>query len=178
MSNNITIGQIGEELACAYLLKNKYKIIDRNARYSWGEIDIVAQKKDGTLVFVEVKALKMFHSAVKQPEIGAVPLEINHLNTADKISIGEQQSSSGSGLVPEDNLSWSKLNKVKRTASLYANSHSDLIDENRGWQIDLIAIEIHPRTQSLGEGVNHQNPENISAKELLKFCQIRHYENI
>jgi Holliday junction resolvase-like predicted endonuclease len=175
MSNNITIGQIGEELACAYLLKNKYKIIDRNARYSWGEIDIVAQKKDGTLVFVEVKALKMFHSAVKQSEIGSIPLEVSHLNIVEKAPLAEQSSS---GLTPEDNLSWSKLNKVKRTASLYANSHLDLIDENRGWQIDLIAIEIHPRTQSLGEGVNHQNPENISAKELLKFCQIRHYENI
>jgi hypothetical protein len=124
----------------------------------------VAQKKDGTLVFVEVKALKMFHSAVKQSEIGSIPLEVSHLNTVEKALLAEQSSS---GLTPEDNLSWSKLNKVKRTASLYANSHSDLIDENRGWQIDLIAIEI-----------NHQNPENISIKELLKFCQIRHYENI
>lgn len=47
-------GNYGEELACRFLKKNGYKILERNYRIRGGEIDIVAKDKD-TLVFVEVK---------------------------------------------------------------------------------------------------------------------------
>jgi len=140
MPNNIKIGQIGEDLACKYLLNNKYKIIDRNYRETWGEIDIICKDRNGVLVFVEVKALKMFHTPVKH---------------------------SDGCFTPEENLHSSKLKKVKRTAYLYANFHPDLINENWGWRIDLVAIEI-----------GHPNPKTIPIIELLKSCQIRHYENI
>ncbi|MBR4949872.1 MAG: YraN family protein [Clostridia bacterium] len=48
------IGDMGEELACKYLKKKKYKIIDRNFQTRYGEIDIIALKKD-VICFVEVK---------------------------------------------------------------------------------------------------------------------------
>ncbi len=140
MSNNITIGQIGEDIAVQYLLNNKYKVIERNARYPWGEIDIIAKNKEGVLIFVEVKTLKMSHTSVKHSQ---------------------------NCFTPEENLHTTKLNKVRRTAYLYANSRPNLIDDNMGWRIDLIAIEI-----------NYQNPESVSPKELIKHCEIRHYENI
>lgn len=48
--------QIAEEKAVEYLEKiKKYKIIERNLKTPYGEIDIVAQCKD-TYVFVEVKS--------------------------------------------------------------------------------------------------------------------------
>ncbi len=150
MANHIKIGQIGENLACQYLLNKKYKIIDRNCRYKWGEIDIVCKAKDGTLVFVEVKTLKLFHGSVKQSEECFTP----HLN----LSVG---------FTPEENLSSAKLEKVKRTAYLYANANPKLIKENRGWRIDLVAIEI-----------SCPEPEKLNLKDLLKQSQIRHYENI
>lgn len=53
MSNQQT-GSHGENLACEYLKRQGYKILERNFRIRGGEIDIVA--KDGDyLVFVEVK---------------------------------------------------------------------------------------------------------------------------
>ncbi|MBI4097682.1 MAG: YraN family protein [Candidatus Levybacteria bacterium] len=52
ISNPIAIK--GEELAADYLKKKGYKIIDRNFRKGYGEIDIIATY-DNTLVFVEVK---------------------------------------------------------------------------------------------------------------------------
>ncbi|MBI2019025.1 YraN family protein [Candidatus Daviesbacteria bacterium] len=54
MSNKQT-GDQGEDLACEYLQKQGYKILERNYRIRGGEIDIVARDGD-TLVFVEVKA--------------------------------------------------------------------------------------------------------------------------
>jgi len=48
-------GKRGEELAAAYLVKAGYRIIERNYRCLFGEIDIVAQEGE-ILVFVEVKS--------------------------------------------------------------------------------------------------------------------------
>jgi len=48
------IGKLGEDVAVKYLENHGYKILERNYRKPWGEIDIVAQQSD-ELVFVEVK---------------------------------------------------------------------------------------------------------------------------
>jgi putative endonuclease len=48
------IGKLGEDKACEYLREHGYKIIERNFRKGYGEIDIVAIYKQ-TLVFIEVK---------------------------------------------------------------------------------------------------------------------------
>ena len=48
------IAKIGEYLACKYLQKKGYRIIERNFRKGYGELDIVAIEKE-SLVFVEVK---------------------------------------------------------------------------------------------------------------------------
>ena len=48
------IGDLGETAACEYLMGHGYTIIRRNFRLKCGEIDIIA-KKDGCMVFVEVK---------------------------------------------------------------------------------------------------------------------------
>ena len=47
-------GNLGENAACKYLKKHKYKILERNYRKTYGEIDIIAQKND-MIFFVEVK---------------------------------------------------------------------------------------------------------------------------
>lgn len=49
------LGDLGEKLACGYLQKQKYIILDKNFHCKFGEIDIIAKDKK-TLVFVEVKA--------------------------------------------------------------------------------------------------------------------------
>lgn len=50
----INLAQKGEDLAEDFLKRNKYKIISRNYRNRYGEIDIIARQKD-TLCFIEVK---------------------------------------------------------------------------------------------------------------------------
>lgn len=48
-------GKAAEDFASELLRKNGYKILQRNFRSRFGELDIIAQDKD-TLVFIEVKA--------------------------------------------------------------------------------------------------------------------------
>lgn len=58
--------------------------------------------------------------------------------------------------LPEDNLSFKKLKKMIRAASIFMAKHQNLIKGERGWRIDLIAIVI----------------------ENGKLIDLRHYENI
>lgn len=55
--NSRSIGNYGEDIACAYLKKEGYEILERNFITKAGEIDIVAVA-EGYLIFVEVKLRK------------------------------------------------------------------------------------------------------------------------
>lgn len=48
------IGKLGENLATRYLSSVGYKILKRNFRDKYGEVDIIAEC-DNELVFIEVK---------------------------------------------------------------------------------------------------------------------------
>lgn len=50
-----TFGLEAEEAGCRWLIEQGYRILDRNWRRPWGELDIVAEH-DNVVVFVEVKA--------------------------------------------------------------------------------------------------------------------------
>ena len=49
-------GPVGEQDAQKFLRKKGYKFIDRNFATRWGELDLVMESGDGTVVFVEVKS--------------------------------------------------------------------------------------------------------------------------
>ena len=56
--NNRDFGNRGEDLACEYLKKNGYEILERNKHFSkLCEIDIIAKIKN-KVIFVEVKTRK------------------------------------------------------------------------------------------------------------------------
>jgi len=128
MTQKSETGKLGEDLACEYLLNKSFTIIERNYRKPWGELDIIAKDPKGVLVFVEVKTMRKY-------------------NTANNPAIAE--------LNPEENLTSVKLKKLKRTAVLYANHKPDLINDEKGFRIDLVAITI--------EGGD---------------CSVKHFENI
>ncbi|MGC9598884.1 MAG: YraN family protein [Minisyncoccia bacterium] len=130
MKNKSEVGKSGEEIACGYLVQNQWEILERNYRRKADEIDIIAMSPDGTLVFCEVKSFAT----------GEVYGEFNQF-----------------ALTPEDNLTAAKFRKISRTCEFFARQHPELIDEEKGWRIDLIAIDI----SSNG-----------------KVSDVRHYENI
>ena len=54
MSEHYELGKKGEQLAVDYLIKEGYKIEERNWRFQKAEIDIIASKQE-TVISVEVK---------------------------------------------------------------------------------------------------------------------------
>lgn len=57
-------GDAGEDYCAKYLKRHGYKILERNYRKPYGEIDIIALKSD-LLCFVEVKT--RHHASLTQP---------------------------------------------------------------------------------------------------------------
>lgn len=54
MAEHNDLGTKGEQLAIDFLIKNKYKILEKNYRYLKAEVDIIAQKEE-ILAAIEVK---------------------------------------------------------------------------------------------------------------------------
>ena len=81
MKHNQRIGKWGEDLAAEHLVQRGYRIIARNARTPYGEIDIITQQGNIT-IFVEVKTRTS--NKMGLPEESITPRKREHmLATAD-----------------------------------------------------------------------------------------------
>lgn len=92
-----TTGNLGESIACVFLQKKGLRVLERNFRKPWGEIDIIAEK-NGIIRFVEVKSISV-------PEEGDFSREMEYR--------------------PEELVTREKLSKIARTASLYMDQFPD-----------------------------------------------------
>src|SRR5688572_13744971 len=84
-------GNLGEDIACKFLIKHTFKIIKRNYLRKCGEIDIVASR-NGITHFVEVKTISVDN--------------VSH-ETSDYRA--------------EDNLHFRKLQRMRRVIQVYLN---------------------------------------------------------
>jgi len=83
------VGEIGESIACRFLVERDLKIVQRNYWKKWGEVDIIAREKN-TIHFIEVKT-------------------ISHLLEKNEID----------NYRPEDNIHPWKLKRLSRTIQTY-----------------------------------------------------------
>lgn len=112
------LGKLGEDLACDYLRKQGYKILDRNYTKFWddktkGEIDVVV-KKDGIISFVEVKSVGF------------------HLEFAE-------------GFFPEDKVNYKKQRKLIKLAQSWLMENRTPLDSL--WQIDVVGVLLNRETK-------------------------------
>jgi putative endonuclease len=107
------IGQIGEKLACMFLVKHGFHILETNYTKKCGEIDIVA-KKGKVWHFIEVKS------------VSRVTLDDVSLETA--------------GFRPEENMHPKKIQRFIRTVEYYRMTKNL---DNEDFQIDLALVYIN-----------------------------------
>lgn len=150
MNNKSKIGQLGEDIASEYLKTKGYKIIERNFRRPWGELDIIAKDKEGVLVFIEVKTMRQYGN-------------------------GSANSPQDTAILPEENLTSAKLRKLQRTAGLYVGYNSNLVDDNLGWRIDLVAISL---SLDFFQKILRENVSLNKLTNIEKYCEIKYFENI
>jgi putative endonuclease len=82
-------GAMGERIACDFLSKNGYLILEKNYRCHEGEIDIIT-KHAGTLVFVEVRTKKS--SLFGSPEESITPAKQEKLKVLAQLYIQEHDN--------------------------------------------------------------------------------------
>ena len=112
MARHNKIGSLGEKIAAEFLEGKGFKIVSRNYRKTYGELDLVAFKAN-KCHFVEVKSVSW-----------------------------ETPRSSGNGVShetknPLENIHPQKVQRLKRVIQVYLVSH-----EIRDWQFDIIAVLI------------------------------------
>ncbi|MBI2466150.1 MAG: YraN family protein [Candidatus Sungbacteria bacterium] len=128
---HLKIGKMGENIACKYLKNKGYKIIERNFKRKWGEIDIICSKKE--------------------PITGLLCSTWNNNNTVENIKnvlrgtnnlklvfVEVKTLKNNNLLEPEDNLTSEKQRKLIRTCQLYISEKN--IDPDIEWRIDAILI--------------------------------------
>ena len=127
------IGKFGEDIACLFLKKHGYKIMERNYLKKWGELDIIA-KKAKKLCFVEVKTVSCEMLDDNNNEIGKMNKSTNRSVThvTDVVA--------GTGYRPEDNMHPSKIKKFTRVIQTYLQEKG--IDQTVEWSAALIAIRV------------------------------------
>lgn len=159
MTQKADLGKSGEDSACRYLVDKGYKIIERNFRKPWGELDIIAKSPEKILVFVEVKTVQ--HDS---------PQAIRQFGNEFGNGFGDA-GLPDSGIEPEMQMTAAKIKKIKRAATLYAGHYPELIDDNKGWRIDLLALTLQDTS---GSTLSKSNGLTTNEKD----CVIKHYENI
>ncbi len=112
------LGDIGENIACEFLRRRGFEIIERNYLRKWGEIDIVARKAD-VIRFVEVKS-------------------VSHATLPPNVS-----DETDSKYRPEDNMHPWKLQRLARTIQTYM-LHKKL---DCDFQLDLVTVQMDMRTR-------------------------------
>ena len=110
LTKNLRIGQVGEDVACRFLVKQGFSLVERNYQKKWGEIDVIA-RKGKVLHFVEVKTVS--RENVKELK-----------NDIDSFE-------------PEENVHPKKLKRMSRIIQTYLIEKN--IEEGK-WQFDVLAV--------------------------------------
>lgn len=118
------LGKWGESLAADYLIAKGYSILERNARTSYGEIDlVVCQESD--LSNQEGKRLRQNEAGRSSSASITVFVEV------------KTRSTPAYGM-PEESVTPLKRSHLLSAAEAYMQAHPDL---EQVWRIDVIAIQ-------------------------------------
>lgn len=130
------IGNVGEDLAEMFLVKQGFKIRERNYLKKWGELDIIAENKN-LIHFIEVKS-KVSHENYKENVSRYVSRDcFTHKSFAIDVS---RETKDDDAYLPEDNINYWKQKRIIRAIQTYLIERN--VHEDQEWQIDVITVKI------------------------------------
>lgn len=119
MAKHNQTGRIGEDVAGEFLKRKGFKIISKNYRKPYGELDLVALKSK-IYHFIEVKT-------VSWETVSNQNLSVSH----------ETKN-------PEENIHPQKIERLKRIIQSYLVSH----EIESEWQFDVISVFLDQKTKT------------------------------
>ena len=130
------IGDKGESLACEFLVKQGFEIVEKNYLKKWGEIDIIS-RKGAKLYFIEVKTVSHLPYLPRQASSWAGVSGVTKNNDQYR---------------PEDNIHPWKLKRLSRVIQTYLLGYRPAYTKGYGaarevdWQFDVITVYLDPNS--------------------------------
>ena len=122
------IGEIGEEVACKYLINKGFTVIERNFTKKAGEIDIIA-RKGNEIYFFEVKSVSCETRNIEvSSDFDKSTLDVSHETFR-----------------PEENMTFAKMKKLSRVTQIYFAQRPEFRDMDFFWNI--LAVELDQTTR-------------------------------
>ena len=145
-NNSKLLGDKGEQLACEYLVKKRFKILGRNyivpvgrQGISFGEIDIIVKKKFTLLnkIFqiLTFAFLQKLFNGVK-----VIPHDSNVIHFVEVKTIADKD-----GFYPEDRVDIKKQKKLRQLAEIWLKNKG--VRKNQPYQIDVVGVTISNNSQ-------------------------------
>ncbi|MBI4121597.1 MAG: YraN family protein [Candidatus Ryanbacteria bacterium] len=141
------LGNLGEDVACLFLVKQEYRILDRNYLRKWGELDVVAKLSD-TIHFIEVKTVVSHETSqesvsrdVSRESFTAKDLKIEVSRETDQSRYDQYR--------PEENVHYWKQKRIMRAIQTYILEKK--FSDDQEWQIDIITVRLdfHVKTATI-----------------------------
>ena len=134
------LGNLGEKIACEYLVKKGYKILAKNYRISFGEIDIIAKKKFTLLN----KISQILTFTFWQKLFNRVATNNNHDKTIHFVEVKTLLGSNES-FAPEERVDYKKQRKLRQMSQIWLEKNK--FNQRYPYQIDVIGILINENTK-------------------------------
>lgn len=88
--NKKKLGKMGEEIASEYLKKLGYKIVTKNFRTRYGEIDLICEKND-SIIFVEVRTKSNLNLLSPEESITSKKIDRLKKSSLEYLSLNEKK---------------------------------------------------------------------------------------
>jgi len=136
------IGDIGEEVASMFLVKQGFTIIERNYQKKWGELDIIGTKNN-LLHFIEVKTVDVSREtfdkhATRETSQNFKDWQI--IDVSHETNGSRETSNNNDEYEPEENVHYWKQKRLSRAIQTYLMERR--VPENQEWQIDIITVKL------------------------------------
>lgn len=132
IANHLEIGKIGENIACNFLKKRGYSVVERNFKRKWGEIDIICSKKESPVGLL---------SSTWNNWAGGIKNVLRGTDNTRLVFVEVKTLKNNHFLKPEDNLTTDKQRKLIRTCQLYISEKN--INPDIDWRIDAVLITLN-----------------------------------
>ena len=123
------LGNLGEKLACEYLVGKGLNILGKNWRISFGEIDIIAQKK--------WRFWPLFLRPIRPIHF----VEVKTIINSDGPAPSEAEE-----FFPEQRVDYKKQQKLRQLAQIWLQKNK--FPETQSYQIDIIGITVNEIARS------------------------------
>ncbi|HBV01277.1 MAG TPA: hypothetical protein DEF00_02685 [Candidatus Taylorbacteria bacterium] len=128
------VGSLGEELVVRFLVRKGYKILDRNFRRPWGELDIVATRKE-RIHFVEVKSVSDMKGDVSDETIS------RETSPREKALSYIRRKRPKDRYRPENNVHANKIKRLSRIIQTYLSGKH--VSDETTWQFDVATVYVN-----------------------------------